>query len=108
MRLDGGVKLVATEKLSDVVGSNPAASTKPDKQALRDICAGNVPKGLTIGDTLTIPSPVAASNATFTITEIPLCLKTWWNNDPTLGDGEQYECHLDKGHRGNCNKGRQL
>lgn len=57
-----------------VVNRSPGAV--PDIQALRDICAGKV--------AVTDHEPQA---------EIPMCMKTWWE------DGEQYECLMDKGHK---------
>jgi hypothetical protein len=50
----------------------------------------------------------AASYSDVRVAEVLLCLNKWWNNDPERGDGEQYECHGDKGHKGNCGKGRLL
>lgn len=80
MRLDGNsagssVAEQRPHKTQDV-GSNPAPPTKPDIQALRDICAGKI--------AVTEHEPQA---------EIPMCMKTWWE------DGELYECLMDKGHK---------
>lgn len=58
-------------------GVNPDHASKPDMQALRDICAGKNPEPF----------------KSMAISEIPICSKTWWE------DGEQYECLMDKGHK---------
>lgn len=49
-------------------------------QALRDICAGNLP--------ITSNAPIDVEKA-----EISICAKNWWE------DGEHYECLMDKGHK---------
>lgn len=67
-----------------VASENLAAAPKPDMQALRDICAGNLPKGsigFAVHDSLNHPP----------IMEVAICGKTWWE------DGEHYECLMDAG-----------
>lgn len=63
---------------------------KPNIQALRDICAGNLPAppivvGITTPNGNHYDFPDAA--------EVPICGKTWWE------DGEQYECLMDAVHK---------
>lgn len=54
---------------------------EPTIQELRDICAGKLPVALAIQERTAI------------LSEIPMCLKDWWE------DGEHYECLMDQGHR---------
>jgi hypothetical protein len=92
MRLDGDVAQLVEPKGGQTAyeGSSPSVSTKPDMQALRDICAGKIDLGH-------IPTraggAVCGDDSGLTNSEIPICSKTWWE------DGEQYECLMDKGHR---------
>jgi hypothetical protein len=69
-----------------VAGSNPVLGSKPDMQALRDICAGKSP--IPSGE-----SKASIQEAYFDrVYEIPICGFRWWE------DGEQFECLMDKGH----------
>ena len=58
---------------------------KPDREALRDICAGKISQDgrLVLG---------VGSVPTYDKAEIPICGKQWWE------DGVGYECLMDKGH----------
>ena len=56
----------------------PVDATKPNMEALRNICAGNVKT--------VAPEPDVS-------VERPMCCIEWWE------DGEHYVCLMDKGHK---------
>jgi hypothetical protein len=85
----------------EVAGSIPAPATKLDA-LLRTI------PGLKTAETMDCESVVPLGDVAATVPDRRLCLKTWWNNDPERGDGEQYECGREDGHKGACDKGRVM
>lgn len=74
---------IVTQEMTD-----PHAS-KPDMQALRDICMRPEQERSGIGNL----TPEQVDSAVFPSREIPICGKTWWE------DGTRYECLMDSAHR---------
>ena len=70
-------------------------STKPDMQALRDICAGKFATPLKHFEaTLEIRDGISHP-----LVEIPICGHKWWEQGEFGGENTQYECLMDKGHK---------
>lgn len=104
MRLDGGRSSAVEDVLgthqnkagetTTVAGSNPAPTTKPDMDALRAICAGDIPAtvGVEAISGHTTRDRIVA-NLHRVASEIPICGHTWWEN------GEQWGCLMDSGHK---------
>ena len=87
-------KTVAVEQRSEkakVEGSIPFPTTKPDIQALRDICAGKATCKRCGGDKFYGNMQCVVCD--HEPAEVPICGKTWWEDDA------QYECLMDVGHR---------
>jgi hypothetical protein len=82
-----GIAAGASAFQADDVGSTPTVRSKPDMDALRDICVGRITP-------VVEPMDVVWE----------LCPRTGFNEV----DGETYRCSLEKGHRGPCRPGERV